>query len=556
MNSSPVPLQTSLVAPQRIIPKGPGHWFIDFGRAAFGTVELDVVAPQGGELTVHLGEKLRDPAAPVPEVDREPYACVRYQRIALPLHADAATRRYRAVIAPDERNTGPRAILMPAEIGEVLPFRYCEIEGLPGPLRAEDIRQTFVHAPFDDDAASFESSSTVLNEVWDLCRHTIKATTFCGLYVDGDRERIPYEGDAYINQLSHYALDADYRIARATLEYLLRNPTWPTEWHLLVPFVAWYDFLYSGDDSFIREHYEMLKLKTFCVLAGENGLISTKTGKVSAELKAALGFDQFFGEQELRDMVDWPRPGWAGEDTPGETDGYVFSEVNTAVNALHYRAVVLMERMARHIGQTQDAEAFRAQAARVAQSLNTQLWDAARGVYVDGNQTDHASQHANFHPLMAGMVPPERLHSVLDFVKSRDMACSVYGSQHLLDGLYKAGDAAQGLALMTATHDRSWYHMIHGVGSTMTLEAWDYRYKPNFDWNHAWGAAPGNIIVRRLLGVRPGAPGFTKAIIQPQMGGLEWARARVPTPHGPIELEVEGDRVVRCELPAGVSSLL
>ena len=26
------------------------------------------------------------------------------------------------------------------------------------------------------------------------------------------------------------------------------------------------------------------------------------------------------------------------------------------------------------------------------------------------------------------------------------------------------------------------------VGSTITLEAWDNKFKPNQDWNHAWGA--------------------------------------------------------------------
>ena len=53
-----------------------------------------------------------------------------------------------------------------------------------------------------------------------------------GLYIDGDRERIPYEADALINQLSHYALDTEYSLARNTFEHLMLHPTWPTEWHL------------------------------------------------------------------------------------------------------------------------------------------------------------------------------------------------------------------------------------------------------------------------------------------------------------------------------------
>ena len=34
----------------------------------------------------------------------------------------------------------------------------------------------------------------------------------------------------YINQLCHYGVDAEYEMARASLEYLLFYPTWPTEW--------------------------------------------------------------------------------------------------------------------------------------------------------------------------------------------------------------------------------------------------------------------------------------------------------------------------------------
>jgi hypothetical protein len=42
------------------------------------------------------------------------------------------------------------------------------------------------------------------------------------------------------------------------------------------------------------------------------------------------------------------------------------------------------------------------------------------------------------------------------------------------------------------------------------MEAWDDSFKPNQDWNHPWGAAPGNIIVRHLAGIRPLEPGFKK----------------------------------------------
>ena len=109
----------------------------------------------------------------------------------------------------------------------------------------------------------------------------------------------------------------------------------------------------------------------------------------------------------------------------GEADAYVFSPVNTAINALHHRSLVLMARIAGHLGEVQDRQFFETRARQVEASINQQLFDTKRGIYVDGNTTEHPSMHANFYPLLAGIVPTVRQASVLDFVKSRAMACSV-----------------------------------------------------------------------------------------------------------------------------------
>ena len=116
------------------------------------------------------------------------------------------------------------------------------------------------------------------------------------------------------------------------------------------------------------------------------------------------------------------------------------------------------------------------------------------------------------------------------------MACSVYGAQFLLEALYLADEDDYALELMTAKHDRSWLNMI-AVGSTITLEAWDWKYKNNLDWNHAWGAAPANIIPRGLWGIQPKTPGFGVVSINPQMGNLKNSSIVMPTIKGQIKGE-------------------
>jgi hypothetical protein len=102
-----------------------------------------------------------------------------------------------------------------------------------------------------------------------------------------------------------------------------------------------------------------------------------------------------------------------------------------------------------------------------------------------------------------------------------------------------AGEGGYAYQLLTATHDRSWAHMVYDVGTTISLEAWDNKYKPNQDWNHAWGAAPANIIPRGLFGIQPIKPGWAEARIKPQPGGLEKGAIRIPTVRGDVSVRFQ-----------------
>ncbi|MDF3128059.1 alpha-L-rhamnosidase C-terminal domain-containing protein [Kiritimatiellaeota bacterium B1221] len=523
--------------------------FLDFGKAAFGTLLL----PASSEnWVVHLGEQLNEEG----RLQRNPEGCIRYIRVE---QAGGSAAENRVKIPPDERNTGPAAIRMPAEIGEVFPFRYAEIEAGKG-VDPFTIRQVRVHYPFNDQAAAFQSSDVVLNAVWDLCKYTIKATTFCGVYVDGDRERIPYEGDAYINQLGHYCVDQEYDFARYSHEYLLQNPTWPTDWQLHAVMMAWADYLYSGEKASLDKFYDDLCVKTLIELAREDGLISTQSEKCNREFERRLHMhgETFIVDHGMRDLVDWP-PGSFTDGGIGERDNHEMLPVNTVVNAFHVHALNLMSRIANVLGKAEDEQRFSVQADKAATAIQEKLFDVKRGVYVDGEGSVHASLHSNMFMLAFDLVPEERKAQVVEFVKSRGMACSVYGAQYLLEALYLNHEGQAALELMNAQHDRSWWNMIQS-GSTMTWEAWDIKYKGNLDWNHAWGAVPANILPRFLLGVRPLEPGFRKVMIQPQPGSLKQVSGKVPTPHGPItvtyEYEDTGCRVLNVELPENVEGVV
>lgn len=541
-------LEQHEIPPEQTNVSEDGTLFLDFGKAAFGTLRL----PPGPDVwVVHLGEQLNGEG----RVERSPAGSIRYIRIQQPATSGGGPTR--VLIPPDTRNTGPAAVRMPEEIGEVFPFRYAEIESAQDVDPAE-VRQIRVQYPFDDEASAFSSSDPTLNAVWDLCKYTIKATTFCGVYVDGDRERIPYEGDAYINQLCHYAVDREYEFARHSHEYLLQNPTWPTEWLMSSVMMAWADLLYTGDPASAEKFYKDLCVKTLVGLAREDGLISVASEKCTPAFEKSLHLHgpRYIADHGLRDLVDWP-PGSFTDGGTGERDNHEMLPINTVVNAYHAHVLKLMSRIADVLGKSEDGQRFRSQAARVEQTLNTLLFDSERGVYIDGEGSAHSSLHSNLFMLAFDLVPDDRKASVVAFVKSRGMACSVYAAQFLLEALYRNGEEDYALELMTARHNRSWWNMIR-VGSTMTLEAWDLKYKNNLDWNHAWGAAPANILSRFVLGVQPLEPGFTNIRICPRPGSLKQVSGKVPTPRGPIFVSYadkgKGERWLRVEIPDAIQA--
>lgn len=540
--------ETLLASDQKpiLIKKNKKTYFIDFGKAAFSKLKIRLTSTKNDSVSVSVGEmKIKDDFS----IDSDPGKNIRYFQNHLILNK--GTQWYEVGWPNNPKRASNRFMIeMPDYIGEVYPFRYVEIENYNGDLKEVDVIRTNINYAFDENASSFVSSDSILNQVWDLCKYSMKATSFCGFYVDGDRERIPYEADAFINQLSHYAVDAEYSIARGSMKHLLFNPTWPTEWTLYNILMAWYDYLYSGDNRFIVKYYDELKIKTLLDLTDETGLISTLTGRQTEDFFKKLHKNHWGKNNNLRDIVDWPqaRPPGGFDDLahfigsekeyPGENDGYVYQKYNAVVNSLFFGSLKIMEKIAIDLNKTKDALIFKKQSEKVRiQFLNT-FQDPSSGLINDGQDTDHKSQHANMFALTFGLIPEKNIDQVVDFVSSKNMSCSVYGSQILLEGLFEHGGSNHAIKLMAAQTERSWYNMIR-CGSTITMEAWDKRYKPNLDLNHAWGAAPANIIVRKMMGVEPISPGAKKIKIHPKIGDLSYVRLKTSF--------ISGDVLVSCK---------
>ncbi|MFO7976140.1 MAG: family 78 glycoside hydrolase catalytic domain [Candidatus Hydrogenedentota bacterium] len=519
---------------------------VDFGKVWFGTLRFRLAASSSHRsVIIRLGEVLSADG----RIDRNPPGTARFRELKLDLLPGKTLHELPIPGNPD--NTGPRTIRMPSHIGEVLPFRYAEIEDAPHELTRDSIRLVAAHYPYDAGASFFDCSDKDLKAVWELSRHTMIATSFCGIFVDGDRERYPREADAYINQLGYYCVDAEYGLARHTHEFMIQHPSRWTEWLFHSIFMAWMDLLYTGDDTSVQRFYADLEARLLLPLARDDGLISTVVPNFSDDFLRSLcryEGEHVRGHPRLLDIVDWPR---------SERDSYEFLAHNTVVNSFHLRALVLMSRIAYHTRNGAAAQRLVERTARVRRSFQRTFFDDRQGLYVDGEGSDHASLHANVFPLVFGLVPPPRKARVLKFIKGKGMACSVYAAQYLLEALFREGEADYALALMTADTDRSWKHMID-QGATITWEAWDVKYKANMDRNHAWGAAPANILPRYVLGVRPREIGAKRIVIAPQPGSLSFVRGKVPIQQGSVLIEYRAKKksqaTLEVDIPEGTEA--
>ena len=111
----------------------------------------------------------------------------------------------------------------------------------------------------------------------------------------------------------------------------------------------------------------------------------------------------------------------------------------------------------------------------------------------------------------------------------------------LHDGLARAGRAD-----LIADLCRDWRVFLDS-GETTWPECWVGGTRC-----HGWSSTPTRDLIVHTLGISPAEPGYAAVRVQPALGGLEWARATVPTPHGPITVEARVDGTLEVDSPVPV----
>ena len=478
---------------------GNGDYVIDLGGEIVGGVRFTADLPAAATLKVYYGEQLNEDGS------------VKYQMLTKNVYEETW-----------KLTAGKQTV----ETIDLLTYRYIQISGCPVEITPDMVEGLEVRAPFDEEASDFTSDNSLLNDIYELMKRTIKITTQ-DLFVDSQsRERLPYEGDLVINLLASYAFGNDYSIGRFSTEYLYTHRTWPAEYYLLAAQSAMDDYMTTGDVSSLEAYYDVLKERVYTKYYDEEiGLLTTDAAPGAASTTNAV-------------LVDWPQ---------SERDGYdVGAKYNTVLNAVAVRTYEVLAEIALLTGHEDDADAFAELAEDIKSTMISMLYDADKGAFADGLDahgapSSHFSQHATAYALAFGIYKNQEMADAMaaTIEAQGEIRMSVYGSFFLLKGLYDSGngDVANMLLLNEDVSEgaRTWAYMLYTLNATVTAEAWNSTIKNNMTMSHAWGAAPAYAITRGIFGIMPTTPGYATFDVRFQTEGIGKASIAVPTIKGDVE---------------------
>lgn len=513
---------------RRLRARGSDAWTAD--EVVVGTVRVDVVGPAGSTVVLNVSERLDARGAPRPSKDDSSFE----------VRCDGTRRTIESLDA-----YGLSGIEVRSDIEAV-------VHGIEVAER--------LHPVTGD--ASFACSDGRLDRIWSVGRRTVSLCSWDAYLDCPTREQRAWVGDAVVHQMVDLTTNDDWTLARwyprmsasprtdgmlpmavaGDIEHndLVAIPDWALHW----VHAAWNLYRYVGDREEIASLLPTVEgvMRWFARSCGADGLPTAVPGAV---------------------LIDW-------------ASVYV-EDASSAVCGLWGRALRQYEEMARWLGDRSRARWARHKHRSLARGFE-RLWDPKQRRYADviagGELRPMASQHGQAAAIVGGLVPRRRLDRLVEVMTDeRHLVHAAFsapngpalpnsdvevGGSFVRDGRpdpwwdvdreivraqpffrYIVHDAlvSAGRADLIASQCLDWTVALDRCATSWT-ETW---YGGTIC--HGWSSTPTRDLTTQVLGIRPAEPGFTVAVVDPQLGPLEWARGSAPTPFGTISVEADRRRV-------------
>lgn len=418
-------------------------------------------------------------------------------------------------------------------------FRYVEVTGLPAPPSVEMMTGLRLNTDVAE-AGTFECSNERFNRIQTMCRWTFLSNIF-GVQSDcPHRERFGYGGDL-VTTCDTFMLNFDMArfYAKAALDWHdsalpdgMLTDTAPfvgiqycgVGWAMAHPLLLQQLYQYYGDKRLIENQYATSK-RWFDLVAGRH--------------------PDHIIEQGLSDheaLAQAPAP--------------------EMVTPLYCESARLLSRLARILGQNQDAQAYADRAEAIKQAYHARFLTNGSGRVPPGTQ---ASQSLSLHLDMLDEKrrEPALQYLVDDIVTNNDghLTTGIFGTRYMLEVLSRNGYAPLAYDLVNHDDFPGWGYMLEN-GATTLWEHWALSDN-TFSHNHPMFGSVSQWFFNWLGGVQPHpqAIGFNRIIIRPQIvGDLKWVRCRYNSIRGPIlsNWRLDGDSRLHLNvtIPANTTALV
>ena len=533
----PLVRRHEVLRPERIWTSRSGRTLLDFGQNLVGWLRLRVQGPAGTEITVRHAEVLESD-----ELGTRPLR-----------HADATD-----------------VFVLSGGADEFEPtltfhgFRYAEVTGWPGALSADDIEAVVVHSEMAR-TGWFSCSEPLVNRlvensIWGQKGNFLSVPTDC----PQRDERLGWTGD-----LSAYAASASFQFDTArfldnwledlrvetahnaegavplVVPDILKHANWPDgfslPWHtatavwgdaaVWVPEALWNAY---GDAEALARHYPAMVMHLDSV------------------------------ERDVSDTGLWDRGNqlgdWLDPDAPPEDPAAAKADPVVVATACLYRSASFAARAAEVLGRTADAARWSALAERTRLAFTTHFVRGGRihsdcvtvyALAIAFGLLDDADRAACADRL-AELVRASGYRVTTGFA----------GTPFVTWALSETGHVDEAYRLLLERECPSWLYPVT-MGATTVWERWDSMLPDGSinpgemtSFNHYALGAVADWIYQVVGGIRPAAPGYARARIQPVPGpGIDWATTAYDSVRGRIESSWrvrDGEFALDVVLPTGL----
>ena len=462
-NPTPM-LQIYEMTPQKVEALENGGIFCDFGQEITGTLRIRAAGRSGDTVRILCGEETDDSAVKV----RYSMRCYcEYDETWTLAEGDNTLDQY-----------------------DYKAFRYVTL--LPGApsVQIGGVVAVVRHAPFNDSACTLKSDDHVLEAVFRVCKNGIKFGTQ-EVYVDcPSREKGQYAGDMTVTSGSQLWLTGDpFMLEKGICDQAHSAFIDPglmavmggglmqeiADYSLQFPLLLLRHYGYTGNREFLSSMLPIAEnmIAHFETFAREDGMLD--------------------GVNDKWNLVDWPENLRDGYDFPLTRP--IGPGTHNVMNAFYVGCVKNVEEIKDILEIPHDCKSK-----RLEETFNRVFFRPELGLYVDAENSMHASLHSNMLPVFYGIAPKSAEPSIGDFLLEKGLVCGVYMSYFLMRALCRLGRYEDVYRLITSQDENSWYNMVR-EGGTTCFEAWGKDKKCNTSLCHPWASSPVIILIEELMNV-------------------------------------------------------